>query len=340
MSRIKRIGDLFEQPELNDYVLLVSFVFRIAIMFLIGLEADIPYVRRNFRQSGMIVVGGIVAGATFGAAITLFVMRMLIISDHKFNFANLIIIILTSSASPAVIRFITELKFETAEIGRLAISTSVINEMSCMLWHDIAVALSSGKMFGNGILCLLLAGAVTVLNKFLAIWYNRRRQNERYLRSADVLTILCLVIWISFIIEEFGFDSTVACFIMGLMFPREGKTARTLVNKLAYGVNNFILPVHFGYIGFRLDIKYLNNFRNAIVIILVVLISIGGKIIGTLAACHYLDTPLNQGVILAFILNFKGHGELLLIDRFSKRSPVSIFCRITLLLFRFQCFHY
>ncbi|XP_065869386.1 cation/H(+) antiporter 1-like [Euphorbia lathyris] len=318
LSRIKQVGDLFNQPDLNDYILLVSFIFRIAIMFLIGLETDVPYMRRNLRRASIIAMGGVAAGVIFGAAITVFVMRMLTISDSQLTFANLIIIILTSSASPVVIRFVTELKFETAEIGRLAISTTLVNEMSCLIWYDIAMAFSSGKLFGDGILCLMFTGLVTGVNKFLALWYNRRRQNERYLRSTDVLIILSLVIWFSFLIEEFGYNSTVFCFIMGLMYPREGKTTRTLLNKLTYAANNFILPIHFGFIGFRLDVRHLYSLRNAIVVMLVVLISIGAKIIGTLAACHYLKTPLNQGVILAFILNFKGHSELLLVDTLSK----------------------
>ncbi|XP_050231549.1 cation/H(+) antiporter 2-like [Mercurialis annua] len=314
LSRISRVKDLFNQPNVNDYNLVISFIFRILFMFLIGLETDIPFITRNFRQASIIAYGGLTACAIFGAAITLFVIRMLIINEHKFVFAHLMMIILGSSASPVVIRLLAELKFETADVGRLAISSSLINEMSCMIWYDLVIAFTSRRMFGNGILCLLFTAINTILNRFLAIWYNRRRQNQKYLPNTDVLTILSLIIFFSFIIEEFGYNSTISCFFVGLMFPREGKTTRTLLHILTYSVNNFILPIYFGFNGFRFNISYLNNTINFIVVVMVILLSIGGKIIGTLVACHYLKIPRNEGVILAFILNLKGHGELLLID--------------------------
>ncbi|XP_058005163.1 cation/H(+) antiporter 1 isoform X2 [Hevea brasiliensis] len=314
LCRIKKIGELFDQRDFSDYNFIVSFIFRILFMFLIGLETDIPYIKRNFRQASMIACGGIIACSAFGAAITIFVIRMLIINEHKLIFAHIIMIILASSAPPVVIRLITELKFHTAEVGRLAISSSLINEMSCMIWYDIVIAFTSGKMFGHGILCLVFTVLAVVLNRFLAIWYNRRRQNQRYLPGTDVLTILSPIIFFSFLIEEFGYNSTISCFFIGVMFPREGKTTRTLLHKLTYSVNNFILPIYFGFNGFRFDVSYLGSFRNVIVVVLVIVLSIGGKIIGTLVACHYLKIPRNEGVILAFILNLKGHGELLLID--------------------------
>ncbi|EEF32398.1 monovalent cation:proton antiporter, putative [Ricinus communis] len=321
LSRIKKVRDLFDQPNINDYNLVISFIFRILFMFLIGLETDIPYMMRNFRQASIIAFGGLIACGTFGAAITLFVIRLLIINEHKFVFAHLMMIILGSSASPVVIRLVAELKFKNADVGRLAISSSLINEMSCMIWYDIVIAFTSRKMFSNGILCLVFTGIVTILNRFLAIWYNRRRQNQKYLPSTDVLTILLLIIFFSFIIEEFGYNSTISCFFVGVMFPREGKTTRTLLHKLTYSVNNFILPIYFGFNGFRFNVNYLGNFSNSVVVVLVILLSIGGKIIGTLAACYYLKIPRNEGVILAFILNLKGHVELLLTDVVPKYKP-------------------
>lgn len=314
LCRIKKVRDLFDQRDFSDYTVIVSFVFRILFMFMIGLETDIPYMKRNFRQASVIACGGLIACSAFGAAITIFVIRMLIIKEHEFIFAHMIMIILASSAPPVVIRLINELKFDTADVGRLAISSSLINEMSCMIWYDIVIAFTSGKMFGNGMVCLFFTLVATILNRFLVIWYNGRRQDLMYLPGTDVLTILSPTIFFSFLIEEFGYNSTISCFFMGVMFPREGKTTRTLLHKLTYSVNNFILPIYFGFNGFRFDISYLGSFRNLIVVVLVTVLSIAGKIIGTLAACHYLKIPRNEAVILAFILNLKGHGELLLID--------------------------
>lgn len=86
LCRIKKVRDLFDQRDFSDYTVIVSFVFRILFMFMIGLETDIPYMKRNFRQASVIACGGLIACSAFGAAITIFVIRMLIIKEHEFIF--------------------------------------------------------------------------------------------------------------------------------------------------------------------------------------------------------------------------------------------------------------
>ncbi|KAJ8755818.1 hypothetical protein K2173_024363 [Erythroxylum novogranatense] len=314
LCRIKTIRDVFIQPDVADYGLVTSFIFRIFFIFTIGLEMDIPYSRRNFRQAAIIAIGGIVSCSIFGVAASVFVISMLKISAHEFVFCHLFMIILASSASPVVIRLASELKFDTSDVGRLAISTSLMNEMCCVLWYSIAMAFTSTDMLGYGFLCLFVTLVVVIVNRFFALWTNRRKQNQKYVSSTDLLIILFLVLLLSFFIEGKGYNSTISCFLVGVMFPREGKTTRTLLPKLDYAVNNIILPIYFGFSGFRCNLGALGSLRNFIVVAVMILLSIGGKIIGTLAACHYLNIPRNEGLVLAFILNLKGHSEFLLID--------------------------
>lgn len=95
------------------------------------------------------------------------------------------------------------------------------------------------------------------------------------------------------------------------MFPRGGKAARTMLTKLTYAVHTFVLPVYFGYSGFTADVSAIKSFGKAGVVFLVILLSIGGKVTGTLAACSHLKMPLNEAVFIAFLLNLKGRVDLL-----------------------------
>ncbi|KAJ8770015.1 hypothetical protein K2173_009205 [Erythroxylum novogranatense] len=122
--------------------------------------------------------------------------------------------------------------------GRLAISTSLMNEMCCVLWYSIAMAFTSTDMLGDGFLCLFVTLVVVIVNRFFALWTNRRKQNQKYVSSTDLLIILFLVILLSFFIEGKGYNSTISCFLVGMMFPREGKTTRTLLPKLDYALKN------------------------------------------------------------------------------------------------------
>ncbi|KAG9145231.1 hypothetical protein Leryth_008187 [Lithospermum erythrorhizon] len=59
---------------------------------------------------------------------------------------------------------------------------------------------------------------------------------------------------------------------------------------------------------------------------------IGGKVVGTLAACYYLKIPLNEGVLISFLMNLKGHVDLAALTViFSK-----IFYRLMLIVVAFN----
>ncbi|GLT45996.1 hypothetical protein SLA2020_197880 [Shorea laevis] len=119
---------------------------------------------------------------------------------------------------------------------------------------------------------------------------------------------------LSLIVESFDYSSILPCFYVGLMFPREGKTARTLLLKLGYFVHNFILPTYFRYTGFQFDVTGLASAHNVIIVVLMILLNFRGKTAGTLAVDHYLNIPQNDGFIFAFILSLKGHFELAVIN--------------------------
>lgn len=325
LSNIKAVRDVFFQASAADYYEIFGFLSRIIFMFLIGLETDFPYLLRNLRVAGIVACGGAAVGSVFGIAVSFFLYQQFEEKSSKFGFFFIIMLILSYTASPIVIRLAAELKFATSDVGKLAISSALINEMSCLAVFNAILALRSFRGFGKGIFCAVFIASVVILNKYLASWLNKRNRNQKYLKNMEVFFLLSLVIAASVIIELEAFNSIVSSFIFGVMFPKEGKSARTLMHKLTYSVHNFILPIYFGYVGFQFDGNNLWKLSNVIIVGIMVLLSIGSKMSGTLAACNYLNIPLNEGVFLGFVLNLKGHADLLLIGGASKAILVSTY---------------
>ena len=67
-----------------------------------------------------------------------------------------------------------------------------------------------------------------------------------------------------------------------------------------------------------------HNKRSANLAILI-LLSIGSKLGGTLIVCRYLKIPTSEGIFLGFILNTRGYADLLFIGAAAKQVIVSIF---------------
>lgn len=314
ISNIEAMKKFFFQAFATDYYETMAMYARIIIMFLIGLEFDVAYLIRNPRRAFVIAFGGCVMCTIFAFAITSFVFEETTAEGSHFLMGCMIAVIMSNSGSPLVIRLAADLRFATTDIGRLAISSSLIADLYAVC---VLIIVSRNKKensknwISDGFIALLIIVAVIVVNIYLTKFMNRRNRNKKYLSNIEVCIILVIIFGAAMAVESIGYSSIYACFFIGSLFPRGGKTIRTLLIKLTYSIHNFIFPIYFGYAGFKADLSvvYKHVWRVAI-IVLVILLSIGGKITGTLAACRSVKTPLNEGVLLAFLLNLKCHVDL------------------------------
>lgn len=325
LSNVSKVRDFFFQASAAEYYEVFGFFCRMLFMFLIGLETDVSYIIRNLKVASTISYCGQIIGTVFGIAVSFFIHQQLMLNDKKkIGFILIVVLILTYTASPVVIRLAGDLKFATSPTGRLVIACSLINEITCLMLFNLIIVFHKKRFFRGGLLTILITVLVIFVNKYVAIWFNKRNRNQKYLRNPELLCILSLLIGSSMIIEMFTSNSVISCFLIGVMFPKEGKTARTLSHKLAYSVHNFILPIYFGYLGFQFDGSRLRNFSSVIIVVILVVLSIGSKISGALLACKYLRIPLNEGVFVGFSLNLKGHADLLFIGQATNTLIVSI----------------
>ncbi|XVF73618.1 hypothetical protein PTKIN_Ptkin12aG0216600 [Pterospermum kingtungense] len=313
LSRIQRVEDFFIQASSAKYYEFFSFICRMLFMFSIGLETDIPYLKRNFRVVSIVAGGGSILAFMFGLPLFWLLAKIYRITQERFAFFLLVLTVIANSASPIVIRLIAESKFDTSDLGRLSIYCSLINEMSCVVFVSMLRAFASLSIVDAIILALFTLGLIKI-NKYLSYFFNARNRRNRFISNREVFVIIFLLTNLSLLMEWAGYTAMTACFVVGLMFPREGKTARTLVHKLTYAVNTFILPVFFGYTGFQFDIMTVFNKMTLALTVFMILVSAGTRIAGTLAACHYLLIPWSESLILAFLLNLKGNYDLILIN--------------------------
>ncbi|KAL0463747.1 UNVERIFIED_CONTAM: Cation/H(+) antiporter 2 [Sesamum latifolium] len=298
-----------------DYYETMALYARIIIMFLIGLQIDFPYLMRNLRVAGVIACGSSFTCTVFAIVVTSFIYQEMGGHGSAFTMGLMLVVLLSNTASPYVIRFAHDLRFASSDVGRLAISSSLISDSYAVVLLIIIQRNNQKYDFANwfvfGLLYLFIVMAVIYVNKYIANWLNRRNRNQKYLKNTEIFILLAILFVAATSVETMGFSSIIVCFLIGALFPRGGKTGRTLLIKLSYVVHNFILPMYFGYSGFKADVTLINSFRNFIVVAVILLLSIGGKVTGTLAACFYLKIPLNEGVLLSFLMNLKGHVDLL-----------------------------
>ncbi|KAK1261563.1 Cation/H(+) antiporter 1 [Acorus gramineus] len=317
-------------PNINeDYLLSLATLGRMCFMFLIGLEIDLPYMLRSSRRAAIIAYGGTLPCSLLAACFSPVIYYLTNAHGSRLTFALTLMLIFSNTASPILVRMSTELKLTTSEIGRIAISAALINDMSCLTIIAItstgATATNSTSMgFSDratlGFTALALMAFVTLVTRPFVRWINHRNRHRHSIRNTEVVVILIFVFGVSVITEMLSYNSMMSCFILGLMFPREGGTQRTLVRKLSYPVNHVILPVYFGFIGMSTDLFVVFHARLFWTVVIIVCLNTFGKVLGTILATQYLQFPLHEGLVLGFLLNVKGHIDMIIITMARKNN--------------------
>lgn len=327
MSHFDYIKDTFFPPSSINYYEVVSFFCRILFMFLFGLEMNIHYTMRNLRLVSLVACGGAIMGGIFGLSVSFYLYQELETNNAPMHYFCMIIMLVVSyTSSPMVIRLAAELRFAASDVGRIAVSSALITEMGCLLFFNVMINWRRKGHITTGLGCMMITATVCFINRYLAVWLNKRHRNQKYLKAPELLLILFLLLVSSMIVEIWGYNSIMNCFAIGLFFPKEGKTARTLLHKLGYSIYNFALPVYFGYLGLQCDlINGFGGLDRAANIVILILLSIGSKLSGTLIVCRYLQIPTSEGIFLGFILNTRGYADLLLFGAAAKQVIVSIF---------------
>jgi len=114
------------------------YFVRMLFMFFIGLELDLRYLRLNLRRSLAIACCGSALCFVLAVLAGPFCYGLMHPGQGSFHpdkiFAStaLFALVLTSTASPVLIRIVTELKLTGSETGQIAIGAAFANDMASL----------------------------------------------------------------------------------------------------------------------------------------------------------------------------------------------------------------
>ncbi|MQL86926.1 hypothetical protein Taro_019463 [Colocasia esculenta] len=313
------------QPVMGNLAALSQQLF----MFLTGMETDIPYLTRSGRKATIVTVGGAAVSTAMAGILSPLVYWQFSAFGSFPAFTGTLMVVFASTSTPLLIRICTELKLSNSEVGRLAISVSLINDVIAMILLGVVSVIANllGPTAGRNVIRLFTAGVIMALSlamvRPLVRYLNRRNRLRQRIRLSEVVGIVICVCFVSSTIElMLGYTSSIAAFFMGLLFSREGGTARTLEGRLSYLVHNVALPLFFGLNAMQVNFSELHG-RIAWGLVTVVVFGTLSKVAGTVVAAQYLNMPLSEGLVLGFLLNVKGHIDIILVDLALKRHVLS-----------------
>ncbi|KAG5592948.1 hypothetical protein H5410_043462 [Solanum commersonii] len=286
-------------------------------LFLIGVEMDIAVLRRNSKKSLLIAMAGMILPCIIGSSFSV------LLHDKSQNtkegtFILFLGLALSVTSFPVLARILAELKLINSEIGRIAMSASLINDMLAWIVLAFAIAFTENKDMSLATLWVILSSIAFICVCFFVIrpLIGRRISQTpegESISEFNICLILTGVMISGFITDVIGTHSVFGAFVFGLIIP-SGPLGLTLIERLEDFVSGLLLPLFFAISGLKTEISAIDSAATWGVLCVVIILACAGKVIGVVIVTLYYKMPFHEGLSLGLLMNAKGLVEIIVLN--------------------------
>ncbi|WP_315788633.1 cation:proton antiporter [Fischerella sp. JS2] len=306
-------------PETVPFLNVLSQVGLIFFMFLIGLELNPKYLSGNLEIAVLTSHVSILVPFSLGTLLALLLYPLISNASVSFTaFALFLGAAMSITAFPVLARIITENNLQGTRLGTLALTCAAVDDVTawCVLAVAIAVARtgSIASAFPTIIESLIYIGVMVTLGRnFLSRLATYYRRTGR-LNQLVLALIYAGVVASALITELIGIHLIFGAFLLGTIMPKNAGLVRELALKTEDFVLIFLLPVFFAYSGLRTQIGLLNSPELWLLCVLVLIVAIAGKYLGTYVAARVSGINKREASALGWLMNTRGLTELIVLN--------------------------
>ncbi|HUP80760.1 MAG TPA: cation:proton antiporter [Pirellula sp.] len=172
---------------------------------------------------------------------------------------------------------------------------------------------------GNAV--FVVGGALAFI---LLMFFAARPLLSRYVHFIDrgknelppyaIANVYVMILGASALTEWIGIHAIFGAFLLGVVIPSESSLAKSFQSKLKEPVTVLLLPAFFAYTGMRTEIGLINDWRQWLICLVILLVATVGKFGGTFLAARYAGESWRETGILGILMNTRGLMELIVLN--------------------------
>ncbi|XP_047053849.1 cation/H(+) antiporter 15-like [Lolium rigidum] len=287
-------------------------------LFLVGLEMDLDVIKRSGKKALFVALAGMALPFCIGTATSFIFRHQVSRNVHQTSFLLFLGVALSVTAFPVLARILAEIKLLNTELGRIAMSAAIVNDMCAWILLALAIAITEVDSTVLSSLWVLLGGVVFVLFCFYVVrpgmwWLIGRVPEGESISDMDVSLILTGVMAAGVCTDALGIHSVFGAFVYGLVIP-SGPLGVALIEKLEDFVTGLLLPLFFAISGLRTDVTKVHDPVTVGLLVLVFVMASFAKIMGTIIIAALYTMPFREGVSLGFLMNTRGLVEMIVLN--------------------------
>jgi Kef-type K+ transport system membrane component KefB len=320
-SLLGRIApDLFAQlfPSTSaPFLNVIAQLGVILYMYLIGLEIDVPTIRRSGGVMLAIAHASIAAPFVLGSLLALLLYPVVSTSGVPFTaFALFVGVSVSVTAFPVLARILSDQGVSKSPMGSLVLGCAAIADVAA--WCLLALTVSTiQEKPADAVATLALTGVfvgamVLVVRPLLHHLVCELEARER-LTDGGIAIVAVAVLLAAFTTEVIGIHAIFGAFLLGAITPR-GRVADELNDRTEAIVRVMLLPAFFAYTGLRTQIGLLSGGEDWLMCGLIVAVATVGKWGGSTIAARVVGIGWRNASAVGALMNTRGLVELIVLN--------------------------
>ncbi|CAH8391698.1 unnamed protein product [Eruca vesicaria subsp. sativa] len=232
-----------------------------------------------------------------------------------------IVITQSSILLPSTTYILLELKILNSEIGRLALSACVIND----IFGTISIVLASVHAtyknvshvtaYRDAIAVVIFVLVVFLVFKPIVQWMIDRTPEGKPVKNMYVNAVVLTALASSVYSMIFNMKYVLGPLVVGLVIPEGPPLGSALETKYEKLTMNVFLPISITVSVMRSDaIRMFTEFSHILVNIFLTALTLLLKLVACLAPCLYYKLPLNESLAISIILSYKSFADFVLYE--------------------------
>ncbi|KAL9270643.1 Cation/H(+) antiporter 25-like protein, partial [Drosera capensis] len=294
---------------------LIGFMY---FLFISGVKMDLIVIKKAGKKQWSIALAGVIFPhivlLSFAFGIRKYMDKDLAKPASIGGIASAMII----TTFPVIYTALQDLNLLSSEIGRLALSTAIINDVIGLV---IVVAFEAAKQGETKsinalyyVICLFAVSSAVLggVPKVMA-WIKRRTPEGKPVSQSYVTMILLGVFLCGYATDFIGAAIGNGPLWLGLAIPDGPPLGATLAEKVETITMHILSPFSYITIGMLTDFYSMSTCWSCVGPLLgMALVGYSSKLVSVLLTCMYLDMTFREGLTLSLMLSLRGQVEFLL----------------------------
>lgn len=315
-------------PEISVFVFpdaslgniqVLSQIGLVLFMFVVGMEIDLGVLKSKAHDAVVISHASIILPFALGMGLAYFIYEHFAPEGVHFSSFGLFLgIAMSITAFPVLARIVQERGINKTRLGTVVITCAAADDITAWCLLAVVIAIVKAGSFISALYTIVLA----VLYVFLMIKIVRPflkrigdlHSSPENLSKPIVALFFLTIIFSAYMTEVIGIHALFGAFMAGATMPENPKFRHLFIEKVEDIALVLLLPLFFVYTGLRTQIGLLNEPYLWGVTVLIIVVAVIGKFIGSALAAKFVGQSWKNSLVIGALMNTRGLMELVVLN--------------------------